>query len=103
MTSQTSKHHTAAVTDTYSTYEAKARLSEILRAVESGRTVRISRRGIAIAEIRPLPAAPATLEERIAELTARGEITPATRPSVPVRPIAHRPGALERFLADRDG
>lgn len=89
------------MTDTYSTYEAKAKLSEILRKVESGRTVRISRRGVPIAEIRPVPAAPATLEERIAELEARGALIPARQPGATIGPIARRPGALRRFLEDR--
>ena len=39
--------------DLYSTYEAKAKLSEILRQVRSGRTIRISHRGEPIAEIAP--------------------------------------------------
>jgi prevent-host-death family protein len=89
--------------DVYSTYEAKAKLSEILRKVESGRVIRITRRGTPIAEVRPVPATPATLEDRIAELTARGAILPAKRPGARVRPIADRPGALERFLQDRNG
>ena len=57
--------------ETYSTYEAKAKLSEILRKVARGRTIRISRRGEPIAEIRPLRREPAALEERIGELRER--------------------------------
>ena len=34
--------------------EAKARLAEILRRVEQGETIILSRRNVAIAEIRPL-------------------------------------------------
>ncbi len=54
------------VTDTYSTYAAKAKLSEILRKVESGRVIGISRHGTPIAEIRAMGAEPTTLEERVA-------------------------------------
>jgi len=90
------------VRDTYSTYEAKAKLSEILRRVESGQVIRISRHGTPIAEVRPVPQQPATLEERIADLTARGEIAPARNPAARSRPIAHMPGALRRFLDDRN-
>lgn len=54
------------VTDTYSTYAAKAKLSEILRNVGSGRVIRISRHGTPIAEIRAMGAEPTTLEERVA-------------------------------------
>lgn len=91
------------VADTYSTYEAKAKLSEILRKVESGQVIRISRHGTPIAEVRPVRPEPTTLEERIAELTARGAIVPAREPRAPIRPIVHRPGALRRFLEDRNG
>lgn len=89
------------MTDTYSTYEAKAKLSEILRKVEAGRVIRISRHGTPIAEIRAVGQEPTTLEERIAELTAHGEVAPARNPAARLRPIAHVPGALQRFLDDR--
>ena len=42
-----------------------------------------------------------TIEERIAELERRGELVRAKDPRKPIRPIAHVPGALERFLAER--
>jgi prevent-host-death family protein len=90
------------VSETYSTYEAKAKLSEILRKVESGQVIRISRHGTPIAEVRPVPQGPTTLEERIADLMARGEVTPARNPAARLRPIAHVPGALQRFLDDRN-
>jgi len=90
------------VTETYSTYDAKAKLSEILRKVEDGRTIYISRHGQPIAEIRPIQREPVTLERRIVELTERGVIVPPADPTAVMRPIANRPGALERFLADRD-
>ena len=88
--------------ETYSTYEAKAKLSEILRKVERGRTVRISRRGLPIAEIRPVRDEQTSLEERIAELRRQGALTPPPGTGVYL-PIARRRGALRRFLSDRDG
>jgi prevent-host-death family protein len=91
------------MTETYSTYDAKAKLSEILRKVESGRTIRISRRGEPIAEIRPVPHAPTMLADRIDELADRGVLIPPAAARGALRPLAHRPGALERFLSDRDG
>jgi prevent-host-death family protein len=91
------------MTETYSTYDAKARLSEILRKVESGRTIRISRRGEPIAEIRPVRPEPTRLEDRIEELTDAGALTRPADPTAALRPLAVRPGALDRFLADRDG
>lgn len=90
------------MSDTYSTYEAKAKLSEILRKVESGRVIRISRHGTPIAEVRPVSQESPTLEERIAELTARGEIIAARNTAARIGPIAHVPGALQRFLDDRN-
>lgn len=90
------------MTETYSTYEAKAKLSEILRKVESGKTVRISRRGEPIAEIRPLRREPASLERRISELSEQGVLTPPSGSRESLKPSARRPGALGRFLSDRN-
>lgn len=39
------------MSDTYSTYEAKARFSEIIRKVRSGKHVRITYRGREVAEV----------------------------------------------------
>jgi prevent-host-death family protein len=91
------------MTDVYSTYEAKAKLSEILRKVERGRTVRISRRGEPIAEIRPIRPDPPSLEDRIDELRRSGVVVTPAAGGRSYRPLAHRRGALGRFLADRDG
>ncbi len=85
----------------YSTYEAKAKFSEILRQVREGKTVTISYHGEPVAEIRPIRMKQ-TLEERFQELRARGVITPARGPRKPFKPVAHVPGALQRFLDSRD-
>jgi prevent-host-death family protein len=90
--------------ETYSTYEAKARLSEILRKVERGRVIRISRRGKPIAEIRPLRREPASLEQRISELREQGVVSaPSPHRAGGLKPVARRTGALRRFLAERNG
>ncbi len=47
--------------DTIPLHRAKATLSELLRRVEQGDTVVITRRGRAIAELRPAPAEQRTL------------------------------------------
>lgn len=86
----------------YSTHEAKARFSEILRQVRTGQPVRISYRGRQVAEIRPLAEAETTLEDRLAELERQGVVIAAKRRAGQLRPIAHAPGALERFVADRE-
>lgn len=87
--------------DTYSTYEAKARFSELLRKVRSGRSVTITYHGEPVAELRPIRPADSA-EARIDQLSQRGLLTARpTAPSEPA-PIARRPGALRRFLSERD-
>ena len=87
---------------TYSTSEAKARFSEVLRRVRTGTTVTVTYRGEPVAEIRPIGARPRTIEERLDELRRSGELVGSGEPRAPLRPVAHIPGALERFLADRN-
>jgi len=87
---------------TYSLYDAKAKLSEIVRRVREGDTITISYRGKPVAEIRPIPERQQTLEERIRELEERGVIVRAATRRGKLRPSARRPGALKRFLAERD-
>ncbi len=84
-----------------STSEAKSRFSEVIRQVRNGRTVRVSWRGKPVAEIRPIPEAPPSVEERQAELERRGVLVPAANPVGRFAPIARAPGALQRFLDDR--
>jgi prevent-host-death family protein len=86
----------------YSLYDAKAKLSEILRRVREGQTITISYRGKPVAEIRPIRHGKQTLSERIQELEARGIIAGSGKPRGKPSPIARRPGALKRFLAERD-
>lgn len=93
--------------DEYSLYEAKARLSSLVRQVREGRSIIITVHGVPAAELRPIDpsARPQTLDARLAELDARGAIT-ATRnaPTAPgAFPIGPRvPGGLKRFLEERD-
>ena len=88
--------------DTYSTYEAKAKFSEIMRKVRAGKHVYITYRGREVAEIKPIEEKARTTEEKIQELRDQGILSgkPSRRP--PLKPIAKRPGALERFLEERD-
>ena len=85
----------------YSTYEAKARFSEVLRHVREGRTVTISYRGEPVAEIRPLRRESTDLEERLSDLERRGILTPRPKHRKPLELGTPVPGALKRFLADR--
>ena len=88
--------------ETYSTYEAKARFSEILRRVRSGRRVIVTHHGRQVAEIRPIEPGSETVAERLAQFERAGIVkraaAPATRPSLATR----RRGALARFLTSRD-
>ena len=85
----------------YAVHEAKAKLSEILRTVNAGRSVTISDRGRPVARVVPLVPAE-DLDGRIAELEKAGAILRRARSRKPVGLIARRPGALRRFLAARD-
>lgn len=88
----------------YSIYEAKARLSEIIRIVKNKRKVVITERGVPVAEVAPYKASgEKSLESRIKDLESRGALILAKRKPSSIRFIASRPGAVERFLAeDRD-
>ena len=86
----------------YSTYDAKAKLSEILRRVRSGQRVAISYRGSVIAEISPAQAPADSLDERLKRLLAEGAVVPARTPRGRFPRIARRPGALGRFLESRE-
>lgn len=93
--------------DEYSLYDAKAKLSALVRQVREGRTIVITVHGQPAAELRPVEKLPRqqTLEERLAEMEARGEITPAVRKpgaAIALRKIVRRPGALKRFLKERE-
>ena len=97
---------------TYSTYEAKTRFSEVLRQVREGATITVSYRGEPVAEIRPIrqkseitkaeslkSETPEEYEER---LIREGILMPAADPNYRFKPGKPIPGALERFLADRN-
>lgn len=90
--------------DTYSLYEAKAKLSEIIRQVrERGRSATITYRGEPVAEIRPLPSVREDLSAHLAALEGRGVLVRARQPRAPLPPpLGERPGALERFLEERE-
>ena len=88
--------------DTYSTYDAKARFSEILRLVREGKTVTISYHGEAVAEIRPIGPRRGGVAGRLDDLEARGVLVRGERPPRDLRVVARKPGALGRVLRDRD-
>jgi prevent-host-death family protein len=87
----------------YSIYEAKAKFSELIRRVRHGSTIVVSHHGKPVAEIRPIKAADIRLEERLEELERRGVLAPPNDSEAALEAVARRPGALERFLDERDG
>jgi len=86
---------------TYSTYEAKARFSEILRKVRNGESVIVSYHGREVAEIRPIEESQ-PLDATLRELETEGVLSPAPARPDELAPLARKPGALERFLESRE-
>ena len=87
--------------DTYSTYDAKARFSEVMRKVRGGKRVVIEYHGEPVAEILPLAPAPQPLAARVAALERAGAVRPAAGGRA-ARLVARKPGSLKRFLNDRE-
>ena len=87
---------------TYSTYDAKSKFSEVIRRVREGETVIVSYRGDPVAEIKRIEPPKTSLEERLAELERRGVLIPPRGPRKGFKPGVRRPGALQRFLEDRN-
>lgn len=88
--------------ETYSTYEAKAKFSEVMRKVRAGQRVMIAYRGETIAEIRPLEEREKGLGASLARLENEGVLGRHQRPTGLLRPVAKKPGALARFLESRE-
>lgn len=92
------------MSDEYSLYDAKAKLSQIVRQVrERGGSVVVTVHGRPVVEIRPYQPDSADLDVRYAELEAKGIITPAKAGprDAPWKPVARRSGGLKRFLDER--
>lgn len=88
--------------DTYSLYEAKAKFSAIVRQVRDGQPVTVTVHGEPVVEIRPVAKREKGLTARLQELENRGITVRARNRPARIRPIAKRPGALKRFLDERD-
>lgn len=87
----------------YSIYEAKARLSEVVRHAKARRRVIITERGVPVAEVIPYAGTIAeSLSNRISRLSKTGAVVPHKEPFHP-EPVCIRQGAVRRFLSeDRD-
>jgi prevent-host-death family protein len=86
----------------FSTYDAKARFSEVLRLVREGQPVTITYRGEPVAEIRPIEnPGGSLLDRRVEELGRRGEVVRGERRGE-LKTVERKPGAIQRFLEERD-
>ena len=82
----------------YSTYEAKARFSEVIRHVRQGRTVTVSCRGEPVAEIRGIQRhQQTTIEERLDDLQRRGILVRSGAPEQTLQPVAASAGSPGAF------
>ena len=90
------------MSETYSTYEAKARFSEIIRKVRAGKRVRIAYRGREVAEVAPIREEDTTIEGRMRRLEEDGALQPRSPAPAELRPLIRKRGALKRFLESRE-
>ena len=105
LTSLTRSDILSVMSDQYSLYDAKANLSKIVKQVrEGGASVVITVHGEPAVEIRPYKPLSTNLDARWNGLVDRGHVTPAKpgRRDATWKIGAKKPGALKRFLADRD-
>ena len=86
---------------TYPIYQAKAKLSEIIRQVKRGRMVTISERGHDVARVIPVVDSE-DFDSRIRKMIDGGQIIPARKPVIEIRPVARRRGAVKRLMDARD-
>ncbi len=86
--------------DTYSLYEAKAKLSAIMRQVREGRSVVVTLHGKPVAEIRPVAAAEQGIAAKLRAMEDRGTLV--RKSATKTARTARKPGALRRFLRERD-
>jgi antitoxin (DNA-binding transcriptional repressor) of toxin-antitoxin stability system len=87
---------------TYTTYDLEADLPGVLEHVRKGKTVNIACDGEIFAELRPIERRKHTTEERLEELRQRGIIVSSGKTRQPFELGEPSPGALARFLADRN-
>ena len=88
--------------NTYSLYEAKAKLSAIIRKVREGQPAIVTLHGKPVVEIRAIDPKNQGIESRIKDLEERGIISLAENPRAKFKSGGRVPGALKQFLEDRD-
>ena len=93
-------HYVAPMARSYSVDEAQLNLHAILRRVKQGRSVIISERGRAIAQVVPIDAS-TNRRTGLESLEETGQLTRGAGHLDAIRPIADKPGAVRRFLRSR--
>ena len=94
----------------YTTDEVRDNLSEILEAVSAGESITVICENVPVAEIRSLPEnrrkpyfnSDDKLERHLEEMRRRGVLGPPSGPRKEFKATEHIPGALERFLKERE-
>jgi prevent-host-death family protein len=87
--------------NTYSTYEAKARFSEILRKVLKNRPVVITSRGRPVARIIAYETESESLEQRLLRLEKQGIVSGDPSVSDWFDVMKRREGVVKQFLMER--
>ncbi len=89
--------------DSYSLYDAKARLSELIRMVRDGHTIAITYHGKRVALLTPATeGTKETFQQRLERLEGEGTTSGAPKNRPRFSPIAKRVGGLKRFLEERE-
>jgi prevent-host-death family protein len=84
----------------YSIYEAKAKFSEIIRAVKQKKRIVVTERGVPVATVVPYqPANQESMEERLRRLGESGTVI-RSRKRFLAQPVQVIPGASDRFLSE---
>ena len=87
---------------TFTIEDLRSDLRWVLEYVRDGKHANIEYEGEIIAEIRPVEPREYTNEMRLEELRHRGVLRGSGEPKEPIEPVADSPGALARFLAERE-
>ena len=87
---------------TFTINDLKADPRWVLDYVRDGNAANIACDGEIIAEIRPVEPRKYTTERRMKELRHRGVLRGSGEPKQPIKPVVDAPGALARFLAERE-
>ena len=83
-------------------FDPAGRYVALFRVGEQGRTVTVTYRGEPVARIQPVKDGSSELEERLQRFEDAGVLHSPDEPAAPLERVARRPGALDRFLAERE-